>query len=543
MLSAFSAPGPQEQTHFSQVMGAERVYRVYLPASYEASAQKRYPAIYWFHGFEASNIREQHTKAFADYVAAHEVVVVDSGPVETPGNFPLYFPELVERIDGTVRTIPDRNHRGVSGYGLGGFLAHWTAAKFPDLAASASDVEGITRGSLGPEGFAVDCTLADFRPALESTASLTNAASPSAALDFHMQAFATPPSKPAAFTHIDPYPNFSAWGWEVASDRRQPGFTTLEQVSPRGFHSSVREWLAGGATLKETKLSIETPPHAYAANSTHPVTIVHLADGKVRHSVQKADGQGRLSFDLDGEDYEVGISAEPAIAVSGFDVSSGAWATAGQPVTLRVKFWNVGATRSNTLPVQWESPDAAVKIDNTSARLFGLGPGESVGMPVTFTFDGPAPAMVRIVAVQGSQRMPVDVPLYPAAEPAANYLIADGRPLEAFQHGGQKSEITLGEGNGDGFAAPGESFAALLADGGSYRVAELFTNDSCVDNTVRDADDWGAGVSVNYSVPRIRDDCEPGHRMHFLARIYAQSSSGPNPRYATIEIPVWYRNK
>jgi pimeloyl-ACP methyl ester carboxylesterase len=539
---ALSAQEPQDLTHFSQVMGADRAYHVYLPSSY-ADSQKRFPAVYWFHGFESSDLRDAHTKAFADYVAAHEAVIIDFGPVETVGQFPLYFPELVERIDQTVRTIPDRDHRAVSGYSLGGFLAHWTAAKFPDLVASASDLNGVTEAPLGPAGFDVQCNLDDLHASSADIAALHGAANASAVLDFHMKAFAAPPKKAAAFTHSDPYPNFSVWGWEVASDRRRPAFTSLENVSARGFRSSVREWLPGGIALTDVKLSIETPARTYAPNSTHPVAYIHLADGKVRRAVQKADAQGRLSFDLDGDDYEVGISAEPVIAVSGFEIADAAWATVGQPVKLSVKFWNVGAARSGTLSIQWESPDTRVKFDNPSARLFGLGPGESVSLPVAFTFDGAGPATVRIVAVEGGNSLPIDVPLFPAAEVEKNYLIADGRPIEAFQHGSQKIEVTLGEGNGDGFAAPAENFAVLLPDGDSYRVAEVFTNDSCVDNTVRDSDPWGGALSVNYSVPRILAYCEPGHRVHMLARVYAPGPQGPVARYASIELPVWYRKK
>ena len=541
-LGAAYAQGPQDVTHFSQVMGAERVYRVYLPATYAAS-QNRYPTIYWFHGFESSNLRDVQGKAFADYVAAHGVILIDSGPVETTGEFPLYFPELMERVDQTLRTIPDRQHRGVSGYSLGGFMAHWIAAKFPDLISSASDVNGVTEASLGPAGFEVECNLDDLHAASDGVATLDRATNVSTALDFHMPLFAAPAPKPAAFSHMDPYPNYSIWGWDVTSNRRQPGFGTLEHVSLRGFRSSVREWLPGGVALKDVKLSIESPPRAYAPNSTHPVAYIHLADGKIRRAVQKADAQGRLSFDLDGDDYEVGISAEPAIAASGYEFDGMSWATAGQQVKLRVKFWNVGAARSGTLAIQWESPDSRVKLENTSGRLFGLGSGESVNLPLAFTFEGPGPATARIIAVNGTDRIPIDIPLFPAAEMAKNFLIADGRPLEAFQHGSQKLEVTLGEGNGDGFAAPGESFAVLIPDGGSFRVAELFTSDACVDNTVRDSDQWGGSISVNYSVPRIRPECEPGRRVHLLARIFVPSADGPVARYAAIELPVWYRNK
>lgn len=532
----------QDSTHFSQVMDAERSYHVYLPGSYATDQQKRYPAIYWLHGFEASSIRDAHTKAFADYAAAHNVVIVDSGPAETPGQFPLYLPELIEHIDGAVRTLPDRNHRGVSGYGLGGFLAHWSAAKFPDLIASASDVAGITKASLGPEGFAVDCSLDDLRPALDGIASLYNAADADGALDFHMQAFAAPPAKPAVFRHIDPYPNFSIWGWEVASDRREPGFSYLDAVSSHGFHSVVREWLPGGDTLTNVKLSIEMPPHTFPARSTQPVTVVHVGDGKVRHGVQKVDADGRLSFDLDGDEYEVGISAEPVIAVSGFNVADAGWASVGA-IKLRVKFWNLGAARSGTIPVAWESPNEHVKIDDPSGRLVALNSGQSMDLPMEFRYDGPAPAAARLIALVAGNRLSIDVPVFPTAPESKDYVIADGRALDHIEHGSQKIKSTLGQGNGDGFAAPGESFAILIPDGDSYRLAELFTNDPFVDNTVRESDDWGAGVSVNYSVPTIRKECDPGRRIRFLARIYTQSPTGPLPRYVWIELPVWYRNK
>jgi pimeloyl-ACP methyl ester carboxylesterase len=520
--------GGQEFTHFSQVMGTERVYRVYLPATYAAS-QKRYPVIYWLHGFEQSSIRAEHIKEFEKLAAAHDAMVVDFGPVETTGQFPLYFPELVEQVDQTLRTIPDRDHRGITGYSTGGFLAYWTAAKFPDLVASASGLTSPSEAQVGPKGFEVECNLVFLDYAGVNRAWPVSA---SEALDFHLGAFAKPGPKPDVFSHADPYPNFSVWGWEAASNQRQPGLTILEHVSSKGFHSVVREWLPGGAALTNIKLSLETPIHMFPPGSAHSVTYIHLPEGKVRRSVQKADTQGRLSFELDGGEYQVGISTEPAIVVSGYEVADAAWATVGQPVKLRVKFWNVGATRSGTLPIQWESPNPSVKFENASSRLFGLGPGESVTLPVTFTTD--VPAAVKIVAVEGTNRMPMDVYLFPAAAPAKNFLIADGRPLEAFQHGTQKADIMLGEGNGDGYAAPGESFAILLPDGDSFRVAELFTNDACVDNTVR-----LSGAGAKYSVPRILPECEPGHHVHMLAQVELPDHT---MRFAAIEFPVWYRN-
>jgi hypothetical protein len=160
-------------------------------------------------------------------------------------------------------------------------------------------------------------------------------------------------------------------------------------------------------------------------------------------------------------------------------------------------------------------------------------------IPLSFTTPEAAGPMVKIVAVDGANRMPFDVPLFPPAATATVFQIADGTTVHAMQHGTQHAELTFGEGNHDGHASPGESFAVLLPDGESARPAEVITNDSCVENTVRGSDSWGDYVSVVYSLPSIRADCQPGHVVHMLAKV-------PKPNapteYWAIEFPVWYRN-
>src|SRR6185312_1268209 len=122
-------------------------------------SQTRYPVVYWLHGFESSAILESQSKEFANFVAAHDAIVVDYGPAQATGEFPLYFPELVDQVDRTLRTVADRDHRAISGYAPGGFLAEWTAGKFPDLVSSASGVSPTTEAQVGPKGFEVDCNL------------------------------------------------------------------------------------------------------------------------------------------------------------------------------------------------------------------------------------------------------------------------------------------------------------------------------------------------------------------------------------------------
>ena len=583
----------QDLSHASQALGETRRYRAVLPPDYSQS-QKRYPVAYWFHG-EGERF-DRLPDAIAAYVAGHDVIVVAADGSNPPGQpwnigavaanrqFPLYFPELVEQIDRTLRTIPDRAHRAVTGFSMGGFMAYWIAGKYPDLVGSASSLMGSPEFFVGPKGFDVEYNHEDFygnyggvRTLLvtgtrdpmrfyhrrlnamwdyarenHETAEIDSdhaAAGIAQALDFHMRAFANPLPKPAVFSHADAYPNFTVWGWEAASTRRRPGFTVLENVSKTGFRSSVREWIPGGAAIPEVKLSIASAP-LYPPGSAQTVSYVRLRDGKLRRAAQKADAQGRLSFELDGDAYEVGVSSGPLIALTGYDVVDGAWAGAGTRVNLKARFLNKGGTRGATSSIRWESPNPGVKIEAGADRLYGLAPGETGALPLAFTVDDPARAVVKLVAIQGENRMPLEIPLFPPAAPSKDFLISDGHTVNMLQHAVERVEATLGEGNRDGQAAPGESFAVLLPDGAGgiwMRAAELFTNDACVDNTLRLSDSWAGydrvGASVKYSLPSIRAECAPGHVVRMLARILIPGTPEPTIAYRALEFPVWYRTK
>jgi hypothetical protein len=112
----------------------------------------------------------------------------------------------------------------------------------------------------------------------------------------------------------------------------------------------------------------------------------------------------------------------------------------------------------------------------------------------------------------------------------------------SFQHATEKIQLTLGDGNGDGKANAGERIAILLPEDDVYRAAELFTNDACVDNTLRAFDDWSkydnVGASAKYSLPLIKADCPAGHVIHALARVVLPDKPNHIVRYAAIEFPI-----
>jgi hypothetical protein len=207
-----------------------------------------------------------------------------------------------------------------------------------------------------------------------------------------------------------------------------------------------------------------------------------------------------------------------------------------------LRIWNKGAAASRPVTLRWLSPNPGVDLSPMSSEAPAIAPGQSTDVPLTVTVKDPKRAVVKIVAVQGDTRLPIEIPLFPPAKPFADFRIADGQQVRIFQHATEKAEIVLGDGNSDGKANAGERIAILLPEDDVYRGAELFTNDACVDNTLRAFDDWTdydqVGASAKYSLPLIKPDCPAGHVIHALARVLLPDKPNHAMRYAAIEFPV-----
>ena len=598
-----------DETHESRVFGETRHYRIFLPPDYPTSG-KRYPVIYWFHGWsERYNkpvAREPERNydegeggvyggdTIARFVGSHDVIVVkwdgynprtpgeayprpyNIGPVETDRQFPLYFPELVEYIDGHYRTIADREHRATAGLSMGGFLSFWVAGKYPDLVGSASNFMGSSEFVVGPRGFPVEYRhdemhnnyagvrtrmvmgTRDFirfyharmnaiwsytRPFHETAEFDADHGTPhmGETLAFHMRAFRNPLPRPDVWSHIDVYPNFSIWGWEIASDRKQPGMTVLEGVSRNGFRSSVREWVPSGRVLSNVKLRIASG-RLYPPRGPQAVTVIRTRDGKVRRTTERADSEGRLHFELDGDEYQVGVGPRAILALGDFEVQDARWAVDGKPVSVQVRVWNKGRARTWPTLLRWETPNPNVAIGTAPQRLPAIGAGKSANVTLRFTVNDPQREIVKFYAVGGTSRLPLEIPTFPDAAAAKEFRIADGREFAVYQGGIKRAPLTLGKGNGDGHANPGEALAILLPDGDAWRAAELFTNDSCVDIAERVSDSWSdydhVGASAKYSLPVIQPGCAPGHIVRMLARVQLPHAPDHRIEYFTIEFPV-----
>jgi len=163
----------------SQLLGARKHYRVYLPPSYETSRERRFPVAYYLHGVQGNEtdwIERGRLAAVMDSLIAAgmpEMIVVmpdgDDGfytswvrppqwrlcPLRTDlrepaTEFCVRHPrydqyvaqELVRHIDATFRTLADARHRGIAGLSMGGFGALALATQFPRAFSAAASHSG-----------------------------------------------------------------------------------------------------------------------------------------------------------------------------------------------------------------------------------------------------------------------------------------------------------------------------------------------------------------------------------------------------------------
>jgi S-formylglutathione hydrolase len=136
----------------------DRKVAVYLPPSYKASSDRRYPVVYLLHGFTDDvdrwwgvkphfiNVPVVVDSAMNAGVKEMIVVMPDAftryqGSIYsnsiTTGNWEDYVAkELVTYIDAHYRTIADRAGRGLTGHSMGGYGAIRIGMKHPEVFSS-----------------------------------------------------------------------------------------------------------------------------------------------------------------------------------------------------------------------------------------------------------------------------------------------------------------------------------------------------------------------------------------------------------------------
>jgi len=251
-------------------------------------------------------------------------------------NFSAYIRELFDVVDSRYNTKRGPQFRGISGLSMGGQMAIWVAATNPHLFSSASefchspslfdvgeptfqttiDVQQLWRNLRGlPFRHSTNDGdyLKYYTEELSSTFSgagfenefyLTDFCKHHAArvdlqFDFHMRHFSLHKDTIPCFSHINLYPLFEIWGYELSSSKTGNGWIYLHSVTKNGLGIYTRKRLPWGNCLPNFDISITTPP-VYTPDSTYTVSRYAYRNDAFTSKTIKADSNGRLTLSSSG---------------------------------------------------------------------------------------------------------------------------------------------------------------------------------------------------------------------------------------------------
>lgn len=133
----------------SQILNTKVPFSILLPENYDKNTDKRYSVVYMVHG-----LGDTHNSWNGNYLHANsKITALEKRGLSDmiyvfPEGFSTYYcnyytgkynymdmfiNELIPYIDANYRTIPDREHRSITGYSMGGFGAMVLPEKHPEV--------------------------------------------------------------------------------------------------------------------------------------------------------------------------------------------------------------------------------------------------------------------------------------------------------------------------------------------------------------------------------------------------------------------------
>ena len=592
-----------DTSHYSTVFGEVRSYRVYLPPSYYNKSYKYFPVIYFFHGWsqryfgpvgeEYGNFDSGEDNGgdnIESFIKKNEVIIVKMdgydrslnekyyvrpysiGPVEKSyRQFPIYFPELVNHVDENFRTVPDRNHRAVSGLSMGGFMAFWIAGKYPQLISAAGNFCGSTEFEVGPKDFTAEYRHLDMYKNYAATNVRLNFGNKDFVRSYHedlnrswtnvmehyyykeynalhstcgledmfsfiMNSFKKPPLMPVKWDHIDVYPDFEVWDYKISSDRNMPGFTIIENVDKNGFKISVRKFLPDGVLMQDVKLNVLTKG-IYKKNKNYILNDIDLSNGKIEKHIIKSNNEGKLKIMLNGSTHHIAVNCKtdkPNLVLASFKVTNPEWAIANKKLIISITLLNKGFGTANNVNVKISSPNKDVAFLKSVVNFKTIKSNEILdpANPFEIIIKDSIADVVKFKLLLSDDKgnswtecFELSVKKETNVNP--DFAIADGRAFTVSKAGLDSQTVFLGMGNGDGIANPGESIVILIKDKNLYRRTYLFSSDKFVNalgENARESDNWAkydfGGASSKYSIPIISSNCPEGHIISFHAEYW-----------------------
>jgi enterochelin esterase-like enzyme len=589
-----------DRTHYSRVFGHEKFYRLYLPQGYHNSG-RRYPVIYFFHGWGGRHFKDDNAKLAYDKIQAltdkyQAILVMWDGNIDTAEPRPYnigdhsdvkfeiqmkdYFIELIDHIDATCRTITDRQHRGIIGFSMGGFVSFFLAGKYPHKVCAAVSLAGSPEFFVGdPNNHTLFPVRYTFKNLQQVKTRMHNGDTDilyylneevhagaqwegvpmsyyrfhgghmiddsgetkvfEMAVQFVTGAFKSKPIAQNRWWHYDLYQNFDIWDYTIVSGKRLPGFIYLKHVSPQGLGIYTQRWLPDGPPVESGTIRITTAP-LYKPGKRYQVVQYSVARDTLTSDTVTSDAAGRLTINTNGSGYETGISAAgdpPDIVALDYLVDNKSrFLQAGGGNEVAIRLFNRGGENSLSAIAQVtiRTQDSTVQIQDSVVRINVQKEQRMIMLPpVRVTcFKKPPPhaepPFVKIkLDIRINNTVQTDELTVPVSfdVPYFTDLVTDDGSVVAGK--------AYGTGNGNGQVNPGEQ-VILYTKGHRLR---LYTEDPFVMRHREQLKDeiiparWPDGFTLS-SVIQIDPACPDGHVIDCLAS-YETKTFNPIERKLT----------
>lgn len=581
----------KDTSHYSHVFGHEKSYRIYLPQGYKTSG-KKFPVIYFFHGWGGRHFKDDN--ALLDYKGIkllvdryQTILVMWDGNIDSTEPRPYntgnhrdvrfniqmkdYFPELTGHIDSTYRTLPDRQHRGIIGFSMGGFMSFFLAGKYPDKVSAAVSLAGSPEFFLGyPDIHSLYSLRYTMKNLSDVNIRLHNGDSDilyylndevkegakwegikldywkfqgghmidrtgetkvfEQAMKFVMDAFKKRALPGSRWSHYDLYPSFNVWDYTIHTNKKEPGYLFLKNVDQKGFGFYAHQWLPEGAPFNLDSINITTAP-LYKPSEKYQIVSYEKKSNKLEIRSQQADKNGRLHFFYQRPGIETGIyndtSSASFILLDYHTGNKSRYLHNNQTGKIFLRLFNRGNTQltASKIKLLLSSTDSSVifpkksiqKIIDPTQRIIDIPPFTVLCQKKPPLHAEPSSIKSRITIQNGSQIFSDDfiIPvLYES--PLFDSIKVDDQ-----------------QGNANGIAEAGEN---IILYSGSHRL-RLYTEDTWVLSEEEKILDevipaiWPDGFTLS-SMIKISPDCPDGHTIEFYGS-YETKTFNPIERKTT----------
>jgi|GEM_PF-881398 len=434
-------------------------------------------------------------------------------------NFSVYIRELIDVVDSRYNTKKGAQFRAISGLSMGGNTAVWLAATNPHLFSSASefchapnlydvgepafsttvDVMHLWRNLRGlpfrhttttgdyikyyttelytifkGAGFENEYYLADFCN--------HHAARVDLQFEFHMRHFETERQSIPCFSAVNLYPEFEMWGYEVISEKKEPGWIYLRNVSKNGAGIYTRKKLPWGKSLSEFKISVTTPP-VYIPGEEYKLIRYSYKKNEINEEKIMADQNGRLVLSSPGgAGEEIGITGkdlQPPVIILTDTVNENIYLENNRYTTLSFEILNLsGSDQIVEINASTDNADILSLTRHTSTVSLKAGSKMKADSVLICKASVSSPdknrAFIKISMMVGGvlldreHVLPVVIKNNTLPEEGIKVKIFDGKSEELpvfcyawneWDRPLKKVIITEGKGNSNGKAEPGEIFS------------------------------------------------------------------------------------